>query len=263
MIKQFAFICFLCLVISHGYVSAQDGNHIPDVPNPPKLVNDYSLTLHQQELDALEHKLEAYHDSTSSQIAIVVVKTIGDYEISQYAFELALKWGIGQKDKNNGLLILWSTEDRKVFIATGYGFEEKVPDAICKRIVDQIIIPNFKLGSYYEGLNMATDEIISRMSGTFEADPNQGQGDEGIPLSTLLFLIVLFIVIIYLINKYGRGGGPGGGRRSLGGGFPWWIISNSGGSSWGSGGGWSGGSGGGFGGFGGGSFGGGGAGGSY
>lgn len=238
----------------------------PEMPNPPRLVTDFTMTLTREETNALEQKLRAYADSTSSQIAIVVVKDIGNYDISQYAPELAMKWGIGQKGKNNGILILWATGPRKIFIATGYGMEEKVPDAIAKRIVNQLIIPNFKLGQYYQGLNLATDEIIARMSGQF-VEENQG-GTEEFPF---VFLILIFIILsIFLIIIRNKGGGRGNrfNDRNRGGGFGGgmpWIITHSGGSSWGGGGSdWGGGdSGGGFGGFGGGDFGGGGAGGDY
>jgi uncharacterized protein len=262
VIKKISFLLFFLIPVILG---AQSGNSIPDIPNPPRLVTDYTSTLNEQEISALEQKLVAYNDSTSSQIAIVVVKDIGDYEINQYATELALKWNIGQKGKDNGLLILWSTGNRKVFISTGYGFEEKVPDAICKRIVDRLIIPNFRNGAYYQGLDMATDEIIARMSGTFLAEPNQGQNGN-ISIGFIILIIVVIIIIIYFLNKFGGGGGKGGngGRGFWGSSLPW-IISNSGSSNWG-GGGWGGGGssgGGGFGGFGGGGFGGGGAGGDY
>jgi uncharacterized protein len=259
---QYTFLLLVCLV---QFVLGQTGD-FPEKPNPPRLVTDFTMTLNQEETSALEHKLKAYNDSTSSQIAIVVIKNIGDYEISQYASELAMKWGIGQKGKNNGLLILWATGNRKVYIATGYGFEEKVPDAIAKRIVNQLIIPNFKLGQYYQGLNLATDEIIARMSGQFEAEASDGEG--GFPV--FLFILIIFLIIGIIMIIIGKNGGKGNrfndGNRGggFGGGLPW-IISSGGGSSWGGGGSsWGGGdSGGGFGGFGGGDFGGGGAGGDY
>jgi uncharacterized protein len=263
-LNQYILICLLFI----SQIVVGQGDNLPEVPNPPRLVTDFTMTLNQEETNALEQKLTAYKDSTSSQIAIVVVKNIGNYEMNQYATELALKWGIGQKGKNNGLLILWATGIRKIYIATGYGFEERVPDIICKRIVEQIIKPNFKLGQYYQGLNLATDEIMARNSGQFEADPNQGE--EGFPLGFFVMIFILLLLLMFLARKNGgrgnrfndrnRNGGLGGG---FGGGMPW-IISNSGGSSWGGGdSSWGGGGGSDFGGFGGGDFGGGGAGGDY
>lgn len=259
------YILFILLIT--GHLSFGQDSVFPEKPNPPRLVTDFTLTLNQEETSALEHKLKAYADSTSSQIAIVVVKNIGDYEMNQYATELAMKWGIGQKGKNNGMLVLWATGPRKIFIATGYGMEEKVPDAIAKRIVNQIIIPNFKLGQYYQGLNLATDEIIARMSGQFEEDG--ASSDEEFPIGFLIMLFIMLLIFMMIIRRNGGRGNRFNDRNrggGFGGGMPW-IITHSGGSSWGGGSDWggnSGGFGGGdFGGFGGGDFGGGGAGGDY
>ena len=90
---------FLYLLIFSQLVVGQR-NDFPEQPNPPRLVTDFTMTLNEEETNALEQKLRAYKDSTSSQIAIVVIKNIGDYEMNKYATELALKWGIGQKGKN-------------------------------------------------------------------------------------------------------------------------------------------------------------------
>jgi uncharacterized protein len=92
----------------------------PQRPNPPKLVNDFAAVMSANEVSALEIKLVAFNDSNSTQIAIVTLKSIGEYDIAEYAFELGEKWGIGQKGKNNGILILIAPAERKVFIATGH-----------------------------------------------------------------------------------------------------------------------------------------------
>lgn len=257
--------CFATIVAWAGV------DNLPEQPNPPRLVTDFTMTLSQSELAKLEQKLRAYEDSTSSQLAIVIVKDIGTYEMNQYATELALKWGIGTKDKDNGILLLWSTGNRKIYIATGYGMQEKVPDIIAKRIINNVIVPNFRSGYYYEGLDQATNEIMSRMSGQY-TNPNQGlqQQEEDFPLGLMLMMLLMVLIILYIINK-NKGNGPFNDRRRQrygngGGGFyPPWIITHSGGSSWGggdSGNDWGGG-GSDFGGFGGGDFGGGGAGGDY
>jgi len=81
--------------------------------------------------------------------------------------KLAQKWGIGRGKKDNGVLVLISKSEREIFIATGRGVEEYLPDAICERIIQSKIKPNFKAGNYYAGLNEATDEMIARLSGTF------------------------------------------------------------------------------------------------
>ncbi len=248
----------------------------PDPPQPPRLVNDYTNTLRQNEVDALEQKLVAYDDSTSTQIAIVIERSLEGDDIFDYSFRLAEKWGIGRAGKDNGILIYIALQDRKLYIQTGYGAEGFLPDAMAKRIIDQVIVPNFRKQRYYEGLNRATDIIMKLGSGEYTND-DMGSGDE-FPIAALV-VVILFIVIIIVISAAAGGGGYyKGGRYDSGGGWmifgPGWDDDDdddgkprkrrrrkSGG--WG---GWNGGGGfggGGFGGFGGGGFGGGGAGGSW
>jgi len=230
------------------------------------IVTDYTNTLSDGERQSLESKLVAFNDSTSSQVAIVIMSSVGNYDISDYAVQLYNNWGIGQKEKNNGVLILVAKDDRKVFITTGYGMEGVLPDALCKRIVNNDILPAFKTGDYYGGLDAAVNSIISIVKGEYTADGYMKKKKEKVPwFGVLLAIFIFFIVIISKIGStrnYAR-------RNNLG--F-WaaWALMNAAmnrGRSRGTWGGFSGGSGGfgggGFGGFGGGSSGGGGAGGSW
>jgi uncharacterized protein len=258
MKKYIIFSFFFLFVLSR--LTAQD---IPAKPDPPRLVNDFAKQLNPTEINALEQKLDAYNDSTSSQIAIVVVPTTGEYPIADYALKLGRAWGVGGKGKNNGIVILWASTDRKIYISTGYGMEGAIPDAIAKRIISQVITPEFKNGMYYRGLDKGVDMIFKYATGEYKADPKEQE--EGGGVSPLLIFLVIFIIMIVIISR--NKGGGGGGFRNMGGGGPifWpYTTHSSGGSSSGNwGGGFGGGSGGGFGGFGGGSFGGGGAGGDY
>lgn len=229
---------------------------VPPPPNPPRLVNDYVGILSSIEVSMLERKLVAYDDSTSTQIAIVIEQSLDGDDIFDYSYRLAESWGIGRQGKNNGILIYIAMSDRKLYIQTGYGAEGFLPDALAKRIVDQVIVPSFRQQTYFQGLNRATDIIIKLGSGEYSNEDMGGDGE--VPFVVILVFIILFIVIIILISKGGGGGGyHRGGRYDSGGG--WLIFGPGSGSGW-SGGGFGGG---GFGGFGGGGFGGGGAGGSW
>ncbi len=246
----------LLFLILPLFVFAQD---FPERPTPPRLVNDFADMLDPSEEQQLEQKLVSYNDSTSTQIAVATLTSIGQYDAASYSFELANRWGIGRKSTNNGILILVVKESHDVFIATGYGVEEFVPDAIAKRITEQVLIPRFKQGQFYEGLDEASDVLFGRLTGQFKGeDTGQGKG-KGSGAKNILMIVVIIIVIIMISRK--GGGGFGGGRRSIffGPGMGWGGFS-SGGFSSGRG---SFGGGGGFGGFGGGSFGGGGAGGKW
>lgn len=247
---------FIFLLLLQSIAFAQD---IPEKPNPARFVNDFvGGLLSQSETSQLEAKLKAYYDTTSTQIAIVIVKTVQPYDISEYAFKLGRAWGVGEKGKNNGIIILWAPGDRKVFIATGYGMEGSITDAYSKRIIEQDIKPNFKALKYYEGLDAAVDKIINYAKGEFQADPDDEDGG-GAFVGILIFIIIL-IIVFYIIGKNNKGGKNG---NRGGGWIPYTTYTGWGSSS----GGWSGGGsdsggGGGFD-FGGGSFGGGGAGGDY
>lgn len=261
LIRSFRLGLIAILLIVANQVWAQDttNNVIPDKPNPPRLVNDFVGILSSSERSQLEQKLRAYNDSTSTQITIVIVKTTEPYPIGDFAFQVGRKWGVGQQGKNNGLVLAWATQTRKIYIATGYGLEGAIPDAIAKRIISNTIAPAFKQEQWYKGLDDATTEIIQRAKGEYEAEPKSS--DDGGNGAFFIALIV-FIIIIFIISRRNRGGGSNRNRGGWGG--PIFFPT----SSWGSSGGgssWGGGSSGGsdFGGFGGGSFGGGGAGGDY
>jgi uncharacterized protein len=244
------------------------GQDIPEKPSPPRLVNDFvGGLLSAAQIQALEQKLVAYNDSTSSQLTIVIVKTVQPYESGDVALKILRDWGVGQKDKNNGIVLLWSPGDRKIAIQTGYGMEGVLPDMYAKRIITNVIGPKFKELKYYEGLDEGTTEIFKYAAGEYKAEPEE-EGDAFLGFIIILLVIIFIIWIFYKIGKNNKGGGgllsdsaapyttyTGWGRQtgSWGGGWS---------SGGGGGGGWSGG-GGGFGGFGGGSGGGGGASGDY
>ena len=233
---------------------------IPPRPNPPRLVNDFVGILSANEKDILEQKLVTYNDSTSTQVAIVIEATLEGDDIFNYSNNLAREWGIGQADKDNGILIYIAFEDRKLFIQTGYGVEGFLPDALAKRIVDNVIVPSFKEQNYYIALDRATDVIFQLGNGEYVND-NSEQGDFPVEL---IFVIIFIIIIIIIARTTGGGNNDGGyyrgGRYEHRGGGGWIILPGGGGGNWNTGGG---GGGGGFGGFGGGDFGGGGAGGSW
>ncbi|MHC8947682.1 TPM domain-containing protein [Sphingobacterium hungaricum] len=252
---------FLSVLLFANPTIAQD---FPAVPN--RLVTDYTNTLSASEIDALERKLLAFEDTTSTQIAVVLMNSTGDYEIADYADRLAKRWAIGSAKYNNGILLLAAIGDRAVTIRTGYGIEGAVPDVVAYRIIENEIKPAFRNNDYYGGLDKATSALIAHTKGEYNAEPKQqNRGSGGGGVGTVVVVIIIFI-IISLISKGGGGGGKGGkvvgGRGSSD--LWWWTLMNSGGGGsrgggGGFGGGFGGGGGGGFGGFGGGGFGGGGA----
>ena len=239
---------------------------IPAKPNPPRLVNDFTgKFLTSEQVQALEQKLRTYDDSTSNQIAIVVVNTLNGMDPAQYATELGEKWGVGGSAQfDNGVVILVSTGEaeegrRKAFIAVGRGLEGAIPDITAGHIFDDYLVPNLQAKDFYRAFDQTTNALIQAAAGEYKAPAGyRKRKGGGVSMGKIIIGLIVLWVILGMFG--GRGGGRGGymsrrGYRGLGG-----PIIFPGGFG---GGGFGGGSGGGFGGFGGGSFGGGGAGGNW
>jgi len=260
------YIATICLVILMPLQAlAQDKLPVPEAPG--SWVNDYAGVFSSAEVSQLDRKLNEFEYRTSTQIFVITLDDNGGYPPSMLAPMIGEQWGVGQQGKDNGLLIVVDMQERDVFISTGYGLEEYVPDAIAKRIVENEILPHFKNGDYYAGIDAATGVLISLLDGKFTAEEyrKQSSGGGAGSIGGIIFMIILFSILFG-----GRRRSTGVGRSNL----PLWLALGmlSGGrssGSWGnfsSGSGGFGGGGGGFGGFsggGGGSFGGGGAGGSW
>lgn len=244
---------------------------IPARPNPPRLVNDIAGILTAQQVKSLEYKLRYFNDTTSNQIVVVTLKSLNGIPASQFAVELGEKWGVGQKKFDNGVVILikpkYGGNFGQVFIAVGYGLEPVIPDATAKNIVDNEMIPSFRKGNYYGGINKAVNVIMGLASGEISAKGyNKAKAHQSSPFTTLLPIIIIFLIfmLIKISNAH---------SYSVGKGTSIWTALFLGSMLWGGGsrGGWDnftggsggGGFGGGFGGFGGGGFGGGGAGGIW
>ena len=244
---------------------AQIEKIIPPAPSPARLVVDLTGTLSADQQQALEDKLTLYDDTTSNQITVVIIPTTGDYDISDVAFQLGRQWGVGNKEFNNGIVVLVAKNDRKVYIAVGYGLEGAIPDITAKRIVEDEILPNFRGNDYYRGLEYGTDAVIRAAAGEYTPPVGYSKRRKKGEGGNILGSIIVLMIIIFIISRMKGGGGGGSfmsrrGYRNWNGPSTMWFPPSGGGGGWGGG---SGGGGGGFGGFGGGSFGGGGAGGSW
>lgn len=229
----FSFFLTLFLVIS-APVFCQN---FPPKPTS-KIVSDFAKIYSNEENNLLEQKLLDYEKKTSTQIAIVTITSLDGYPIDDYAIKLANKWQIGQKGKNNGLLILIVSADHKIYIASGYGMEGVLNDGKLGSIIRLQMIPQFKNNNYFAGTNAGLDAIIAAAAGEYVNDGKNNVKDASFSDIVFFFILLCFLFIVFIRKNNGYivyGGERGVGSRS----------------------------GGGFGGFGGGSFGGGGAGGSW
>lgn len=243
MVRGRYYIVFFIILVHMAFpLYAQDD--LPSPMSPPRLVNDFAQTFTDSERADLEQILKAYNDSTSTQIYVVTVTDLKGYAVSDYAVRLAEKWGVGQKEKDNGVVILIKprigNERGQVFIATGYGVEHILTDGRTGRIIDNYMMPYLQNGDYYNAAKAAIGSIISYLSGEFEGDSPQ----EGGSILGTVILIIFLILVLYIVSRNNGGGPFNGGRRRWGGYYG--GFGGFGGSS--SGGGFSGGGGGSFGG---------------
>ncbi|HQW69399.1 MAG TPA: TPM domain-containing protein [Flavobacterium sp.] len=239
---------------------------IPEIPKVQTSVYDYANVLSPEEKIQLEEKLIRYSDSTTTQIVVITIESLKGEDIGILTPKWGQTWGIGGSEKNdNGVVILLAKEERKIWISAGYGLEDRLTAGIGGEITRNIIIPEFKAGSFYRGLDKGADAIFDVFKGKYKGTRKQNkQGD--FPFFPILIVIVILIIIF--ANNKKNGGGNSGNRG--GGGFDLADIiilsslgRNSGGGFGGSSGGGSFGGGGFGGGFGGGGFSGGGSGGSW
>ncbi|NCP90486.1 MAG: TPM domain-containing protein, partial [Flavobacteriales bacterium] len=221
---------------------------IPSTPKEQTSVYDYINLLSSSEKRELENKLIKYSDTTSTQIVVVVIGTTKGENIGLLAPKWAQKWGIGQAKEDNGVFILLARDDRKIWISPGYGVEDRLTAGIVGELTRDIIIPEFKKGDYYQGLNKGVDSIFDVLTGAYQG--SRKVDSPSFPPQLFFILFIIFIIIIISISKNRRDGGGKGGNRHQG--FDIWdaiILSNMGRGSYGgrssSSGGWGGSSGGG------------------
>lgn len=236
---------------------------IPEKPAFQTSVYDYAKLLSDSDKTALENKLIKYSDSTTTQIVVVIIESLKGEDIGILTQKWGHDWGIGQAKEDNGVIILLAEKERKIWISAGYGVEDRLTAGIGGEISRNVMIPEFKTGNYYSGLDKGADAIFEVLKGKYKGERKSSKKN-GSPVPFVF--IIIFIIIIIIIAK-NKGGGRNSGNR--GGGFDLadiLILSSLGRGGFGggsSGGGFSGGGGGFGGGFGGGGFSGGGSGGSW
>ncbi len=250
---------FVALALFLIVSSAVWADWTPEKTN--RLVNDYSGMLASDQLDILEQRLVAFNDSTSNQILVVITPTLQGEDADAVAQRIGDRWGVGQAEFSNGLVILIKSKtDEEPYgeaaIATGYGLEGALPDVFCKRIIENQMVSYLADGDYYTALISALDVIEPVVTGEYNYSQYQKEENRKALigfLSTMLVLVILFVLLYRYEKKHpGSLSGNSGNGSSMGGGMWMGGFPNGGFSSGGR-------SSGGFGGFGGGHFGGGGA----
>ncbi|HBP46675.1 MULTISPECIES: TPM domain-containing protein [Pseudomonas] len=179
--------------------------------------------------EQLTQSLQAHEKATGEQVVVVTVPDLQGMPIEDYGYQLGRAWGIGQKDKNNGALLIVARDDRKLRIEVGYGLEDRLTDAQASVIINQIITPAFKAGDYNQGISDGVGAILQVLGGTPLAEPayasSQGDGSDFMAEHPggVMLLFILFVLVVAACQFYGicNSGGSGGSRSGGfgGGGF--------------------------------------------
>ena len=153
----------------------------------------------------LENKLISYSDSTSTQIVIATIETLEGEDIGVLTPKWAHQWGIGQAKEDNGVFILLANKERKIWISPGYGVEHKLTAGTTGTIVRNVIIPEFKKGDYYSGLDKGTYAIFEVLNGTYKNNAPVESGEGEFP--SIFIIIIIFVFLLIIFSKKNKGGG--------------------------------------------------------
>ncbi|MBS1977203.1 MAG: TPM domain-containing protein [Bacteroidetes bacterium] len=224
--KYLPFLLILSFLAILTEESAYAQKKIPELWG--QRVHDEAGVLAEQDVQQLEQKLKIFEDSTTNQIAVLIIPSLDGDIIEEYALRVAETWKLGTKDRDNGALLLISIQDRKARIEVGQGLEGPLPDAMCGRIIRNELAPAFRRGDYAGGVNATVDGIMMAVKGEYKSDGSKPASGESSGMATGF---IIFIIILIIILRSRRGGGSG---WSSGG---WYIGGGGGGSGWSSGGG--------------------------
>ena len=221
------------LLIALVAINAHAAEVIP--PKPDRYFNDHAGVVPKAAADRFNEQLAQFERETSDQVVVAVFPRMqSDSDIADYTQRVAQAWGVGQKERRNGVVLFVFTQDRKMFIQVGYGLEGALPDATAFDITERHIKPLFRAGNYEDGLATGVDLILKAIRGEYKGSgktvAEQQRGGGAFKLLPFLFFIIVLIIISRVTRRLGgysyssRGGGPvfiptGGGWSSGGGGF--------------------------------------------
>jgi uncharacterized protein len=229
-VKNSFLILFACLLFSQiGFAQFE----IPEIPKEQTSVYDYANILSPQEKAQLEEKLIHYSDSTTTQIVVITIESLKGEDVSLLATNWGQKWGIGGTEKDdNGVVILLAKTEKKIAINPGYGVEDKLTAGTGGEIIRNVIVPEFKAGSFYNGLDKGTTAIIDVLKGKYKGK-RKANKKEGIPPIVIILIVVFVLAIISRRKNNGGNSGSSGGGPSF---MDILILSSLGGGGRGSGG---------------------------
>jgi uncharacterized protein len=182
-----------------------------EIPFLSGRVNDYAGILSAATVERLSRDLKAHEDSTSNQVVVLTVASLEGDVLEEFSMKVVEQWKLGQKGKDNGVLLLVARDDRKVRIEVGRGLEGNLTDALCGTIIRKEIIPRFKQGDYDGGVTSGVEAVLSALRGSYAASDEDDHGSAA--LGDIAFRLIagaMFVVVVGIFTMIGllTKGGP-------------------------------------------------------
>ncbi len=171
------------------------------VPKLTGRVVDNAHLLSPQAASALDARLAEFERTDSTQVVVLTIPSLEGESLEEYAIKVAQAWGIGQKGRDNGALLLVSKGDRKVRIEVGYGLEGRLTDALSGRIIDYAIVPSFKAGKFDAGIENGVSAIIEAVRGEYKAEPGSGGQGSHNDDNAFFGLFILAILLTAFLSR--------------------------------------------------------------
>lgn len=234
-------LCFIGFLLIGFSANAQFT--IPAKPDFQTSVYDYANVLSSTEKAQLEQKLIRYSDSTTTQIVVITIESLKGEDVSLLATKWGQTWGVGgTAQDDNGVIVLLAKAEKRIAINPGYGLEDRLTAGLGGEIIRNIIVPEFKAGSFYNGLDKGTDALIDVFKGKYKGKRVEKKSSKGFPIGPIIVIVIVLIAIasrnkgnrnngnnggggigsslldVIILSNLGRGGGGGFGGSS-GGGF--------------------------------------------
>ncbi|MGA8009159.1 MAG: TPM domain-containing protein, partial [Thiomonas sp.] len=215
---------WLAALLWSGFAVAAQTALAP-VPALTSPVTDLTGTLTPDQTATLDQELRGFAAQHGSQIAILLVPSTAPEAIEQYSIRVVDAWKLGRKVQDDGVLLLVAKDDRTMRIEVGYGLEGTIPDAIAKRIIAEVITPQFKQGDYFAGLQAGVQQIIKLIDGEQLPRPKTTGGAGRSSTQELGFLVLIGAVVIGSMLRTVLGRSVGAGLSGLvAAGVAWWIV---------------------------------------
>lgn len=187
--------CLLALCWVLLFASGSLRAELVPVPALQQRVTDLTQTLTSEQQSQLEAKLAAFEQQKGSQIAVLIVPTTAPEAIEQFSIRVVDTWKFGREKQDDGVLLLVAKDDRKMRIEVGYGLEGAIPDVYAKRIISEIMVPRFRQGDFYGGINNAVEQIIKLISGEQLPAPTQSKPSSG-KLWDMLYVVFIGAFVV-------------------------------------------------------------------